>query len=82
MFSNWMFFRVTLDMLEMVFAKADPRVVTMYARAAACQYMRHRAVCVPSCVGHDHAFGHLCVSCAGTKRRWWTPNCTGWVTSC
>lgn len=30
MFTNWMFFRVTLDMLEMVFAKADPRVVKMY----------------------------------------------------
>ncbi len=29
MFTNWMFFRVTLDMLEMVFAKADPRVVKM-----------------------------------------------------
>jgi phosphoenolpyruvate carboxylase len=29
MFQNWMFFRVTLDMLEMVFAKADPRVVKM-----------------------------------------------------
>ncbi|KAL6776785.1 PEPCL1 [Auxenochlorella protothecoides x Auxenochlorella symbiontica] len=32
MYQNWMFFRVTLDMLEMVFAKADPRVVTMYQR--------------------------------------------------
>jgi hypothetical protein len=30
MYANWMFFRVTLDMLEMVFAKADPRVVRMY----------------------------------------------------
>lgn len=29
MYTNWMFFRVTLDMLEMVFAKADPRVVKM-----------------------------------------------------
>jgi phosphoenolpyruvate carboxylase len=29
MYANWMFFRVTLDMLEMVFAKADPRVVAM-----------------------------------------------------
>lgn len=29
MYANWMFFRVTLDMLEMVFAKADPRVVKM-----------------------------------------------------
>lgn len=33
MYANWMFFRVTLDMLEMVFAKADPRVVNMYERA-------------------------------------------------
>ncbi|KAL4423808.1 hypothetical protein ABPG75_001109 [Micractinium tetrahymenae] len=33
MYTNWMFFRVTLDMLEMVFAKADPRVVKMYERA-------------------------------------------------
>ena len=29
MYQKWMFFRVTLDMLEMVFAKADPRVVKM-----------------------------------------------------
>ena len=29
MFASWPFFRVTLDMLEMVFAKADPRVVKM-----------------------------------------------------
>ncbi|KAL4856631.1 Phosphoenolpyruvate carboxylase 1 [Chlorella vulgaris] len=33
MFTNWMFFRVTFDMLEMVFAKADPRVVKMYEKA-------------------------------------------------
>ena len=29
MFQKWMFFRVTLDMLEMVSAKADPGVVKM-----------------------------------------------------
>ena len=32
MYQNWMFFRVTLDMLEMVFAKADPRIVKVYER--------------------------------------------------
>lgn len=32
MYQNWMFFRVFLDMLEMVFAKADPRVVRVYER--------------------------------------------------
>lgn len=32
MYENWMFFRVTLDMLEMVFAKADPPIVRMYLR--------------------------------------------------
>jgi phosphoenolpyruvate carboxylase len=32
MYQNWMFFRVMLDMLEMVFAKADPRIVKVYQR--------------------------------------------------
>ena len=32
MYQNWMFFRVLLDMLEMVFAKADHRVVKVYER--------------------------------------------------
>jgi phosphoenolpyruvate carboxylase len=32
MYQGWMFFRVLLDMLEMVFAKADPRVVKLYER--------------------------------------------------
>jgi phosphoenolpyruvate carboxylase len=32
MYQNWTFLRVTLDMLEMVFAKADPRVFRLYAR--------------------------------------------------
>jgi hypothetical protein len=32
MYQNWMFFRVMLDMLEMVFAKADPRVVKLYQK--------------------------------------------------
>ena len=32
MYQNWMFFRVFLDMLEMVLAKADPRVVKVYER--------------------------------------------------
>jgi phosphoenolpyruvate carboxylase len=32
MYQNWMFFRVMLDMLEMVFAKADPRIVKVYER--------------------------------------------------
>jgi len=31
MYKEWPFFRVTLDMLEMVFAKADPRVSQFYA---------------------------------------------------
>jgi len=30
MYKEWPFFRVTLDMLEMVFAKADPRVSQFY----------------------------------------------------
>ena len=32
MYQSWMFFRVMLDMLEMVFAKADHRIVTVYER--------------------------------------------------
>jgi phosphoenolpyruvate carboxylase len=32
MYQNWMFFRVLLDMLEMVFAKADHRIVAVYER--------------------------------------------------
>lgn len=32
MYQNWMFFRVFMDMLEMVFAKADPRIVKVYER--------------------------------------------------
>ncbi len=32
MYQNWTFFRVTLDMLEMVFAKADPKIVKVYER--------------------------------------------------
>eukprot|EP00889_Picochlorum_renovo_P003287 jgi/Picre1/30317/NNA_005681.t1 len=32
MYQKWTFFRVTLDMLEMVFAKADPRIVKVYER--------------------------------------------------
>lgn len=32
MYQNWMFFRVLLDMLEMVFAKADHRIVSVYER--------------------------------------------------
>lgn len=30
MYSQWPFFSVTLDMMEMVFAKADPRVAEFY----------------------------------------------------
>ena len=33
MYRDWPFFRVTLDMLEMVFAKADPRVSKFYVTA-------------------------------------------------
>lgn len=32
MYQNWPFFSVTLDMVEMVFAKADPRVAQFYER--------------------------------------------------
>jgi phosphoenolpyruvate carboxylase len=32
MYQNWTFFRVTMDMLEMVFAKADPKIVKVYER--------------------------------------------------
>lgn len=32
MYNNWMFFRVLLDMLEMVFAKADHRIVRLYSK--------------------------------------------------
>jgi len=32
MYENWTFFRVTMDMLEMVFAKADPKIVRVYER--------------------------------------------------
>ena len=30
MYNSWPFFSVTLDMMEMVFAKADPRVAQFY----------------------------------------------------
>ena len=30
MYRDWPFFQVTLDMVEMVFAKADPRVSLLY----------------------------------------------------
>ena len=30
MYQQWPFFQVTLDMVEMVFAKADPRVSLLY----------------------------------------------------
>lgn len=30
MYQSWPFFSVTLDMMEMVFAKADPRVAQFY----------------------------------------------------
>jgi phosphoenolpyruvate carboxylase len=33
MYREWPFFRVTLDMLEMVFAKADPRISQFYVQA-------------------------------------------------
>ena len=33
MYNNWPFFSVTLDMMEMVFAKADPRVAQFYEAA-------------------------------------------------
>ena len=32
MYGQWPFFRVTIDLIEMVFAKADPRVAFMYDR--------------------------------------------------
>lgn len=33
MYANWPFFSVTLDMMEMVFAKADPRVAEFYEKS-------------------------------------------------
>ena len=33
MYKSWPFFSVTLDMMEMVFAKADPRVAQFYEHA-------------------------------------------------
>ena len=33
MYKSWPFFSVTLDMMEMVFAKADPRVAQFYENA-------------------------------------------------
>ena len=35
MYEHWPFFRVTMDLLEMVFAKADPRVSALYERRLA-----------------------------------------------
>lgn len=32
MYAEWPFFRVTLDLLEMVFLKGDPRVAELYER--------------------------------------------------
>ena len=32
MYNEWPFFQVTIDLIEMVFAKADPRVAEMYDR--------------------------------------------------
>jgi len=43
MYQNWMFFRVTLDMLEMVFAKADPRIVKVYERHLVPQSLHNMA---------------------------------------
>lgn len=40
MYNEWPFFQVTIDLIEMVFAKADPRVAEMYDRLlvrVACQ---------------------------------------------
>jgi phosphoenolpyruvate carboxylase len=41
MYQNWTFFRVTLDMLEMVFAKADPRIVKVYERHLVPKELHH-----------------------------------------
>eukprot|EP00475_Leptophrys_vorax_P002830 TRINITY_DN11602_c0_g1_i1.p2 TRINITY_DN11602_c0_g1~~TRINITY_DN11602_c0_g1_i1.p2 ORF type:complete len:852 (-),score=93.10 TRINITY_DN11602_c0_g1_i1:159-2348(-) len=35
MYQNWPFFRVTVDLLEMVFAKGDPRVAALYEKELA-----------------------------------------------
>jgi phosphoenolpyruvate carboxylase len=43
MYQKWTFFRVTLDMLEMVFAKADPRIVKVYERHLVSQDLRNLA---------------------------------------
>ncbi len=34
MYKEWPFFSVTLDMIEMVFAKADPRIAQVYLLAS------------------------------------------------
>eukprot|EP00887_Chlorella_sp_A99_P005836 scaffold1.g5836.t1 len=40
MYDSWMFFRVVIDMLEMVLAKADTRVVRMYAKVYSLAILR------------------------------------------
>ncbi|CAI5536883.1 unnamed protein product [Closterium sp. Naga37s-1] len=35
MYQNWPFFRVTIDLVEMVFAKGDPRVAALYEKELA-----------------------------------------------
>ena len=30
MYNEWPFFRVTIDLVEMVFAKGDPRITALY----------------------------------------------------
>lgn len=32
MYDQWPFFRVTVDLIEMVFAKGDPRIAALYDR--------------------------------------------------
>lgn len=45
MYKEWPFFSVTLDMIEMVFAKADPRV------AQVCLALAHALGASPRCMG-------------------------------
>ena len=41
MYLKWPFFRVTVDLFEMVFAKGDPRVAAMYDRLLVTPELQH-----------------------------------------
>lgn len=41
MYTEWPFFRVTIDLLEMVFAKGDPRIAALYEKFLVSEELQH-----------------------------------------